>query len=175
MRAAKLTQPECCEEIYMRLRRGLCARFVFALVPLLIGIGARADGPDVRKLLTPEQFHAAGLDKLTEQEIDALNRWLVTYTARDAPEVRRSDVVVQKEVEKIDTEGTRTRIAGEFTGWTGETVFRLENGQVWKQRLPGRWSYHADSPEVELRKNMMGFWVLRVVDADHSVGVTRVK
>jgi hypothetical protein len=153
----------------------LWTRFVFALAPIFLGAIAHAEGPDVRKLLTPEQFHAAGLDKLTEQEIDALNRWLVTYTARDAPEVRRSDVVVQKEVAKAEAEGIRTRIAGEFKGWDGDTVFTLENGQVWRQRLPGRWSYHADSPEVELRKNMMGFWVIRVVDADRSVGVTRVK
>ncbi len=159
----------------MRLYRRLPGRFSIALTVALLASGGHAEGPDVRTLLTPEEFRAAGLDKLTQQEIDALNRWLVTYTARDAPEVRRNDVVVQAQVEKIEAEGTRTRIAGEFAGWSGDTVFRLENGQVWRQRLPGRWSYHADSPEVELHKNMLGFWVIRVVDANRSVGVSRVK
>jgi len=152
-----------------------CAEFAFAIVLASWCHAAWAEGPDVRKLLTPEQFHAAGLDKLTEQEIDALNRWLVTYTARDAPEVRRSDVVVQAEVKKVDAEGIKTRIDGEFHGWDGETVFRLENGQVWKQRLPGRWVYRADSPEVELHKNLMGFWVMKVIAEDHAIGVARVK
>lgn len=159
----------------MRLHRALSGKSALALVLVLLGGRGDAAGPDVRTLLTPEEFHAAGLDKLTAQEIDVLNRWLVTYTAKDAPEVRRNDAVVKKEVAKIEEEGIRTRIAGEFSGWTGDTVFRLENGQVWRQRLPGRWSYHADSPEVELRKNTLGFWVIRVLDADRAVGVTRLK
>jgi hypothetical protein len=112
---------------------------------------------------------------LSREEIDAVNLWLVRYTARDAPEVRRSDVVVQAEVEKAEADGIRTRIAGEFRGWDGDTVFRLENGQIWKQRLPGNWYYRADSPEVELRKNLMGYWVMKVVAADRGVGVTRLQ
>ncbi len=136
---------------------------------------AHGDGPDVRTLLTPEQFHAAGLDKLTEQEIDALNRWLLSYTVKDAPEVRRTDAVVKAEVKKVEAEGTKTRIVGPFRGWDGDTVFTLENGQVWKQRLPGRWFFHADSPEVELRKNLLGFWEMRVVAGNRAIGVTRVR
>jgi hypothetical protein len=82
--------------------------------------------------------------------------------------------VVRKEIEKVDATGIRTRIVGEFRGWEGNTVFRLENGQTWKQRLPGRWFHKAMSPEVELRKNMMGYWVLRLVEADRAIGVTRI-
>jgi hypothetical protein len=147
--------------------------FAFGLV-LLCGV-AHAEGPDIRTLMTAEEFHAAGLDKLSPEEIDAVNGWLVRYTATDAPEVRRNDVVVKAEVEKVEADGIRTRIAGEFRGWDGDTVFRLENGQVWKQRLPGRWYYPAESPEVELRKNLMGYWVMKVVAADRGVGVTRLQ
>lgn len=32
-----------------------------------------------------------------------------------------------------------SQIDGEFTGWRGDTVFRLTNGQVWRQR---RYAYH---------------------------------
>jgi hypothetical protein len=138
-------------------------------------IVAHAASPDIRTLMTPEQFRAAGLDKLSPEEIDALNRWIVSYTVEDAPEIRRSDPVVQAEVKKTESEGIKTRIAGEFHGWDGDTVFRLENGQVWRQRLPGRWYYRAASPEVELRKNLMGYWVLKVVAEDHAIGVTRLQ
>jgi hypothetical protein len=133
-----------------------------------------ADSPDVRTLMTPEEFRAAGLDRLSPAEIEALNRWVVRYTAKDAPEVRQRSEVVRKEIEKVDATGIRTRIVGEFRGWEGNTVFRLENGQTWKQRLPGRWFHKAMSPEVELRKNMMGYWVLRLVEADRAIGVTRI-
>jgi hypothetical protein len=39
--------------------------------------------------MTPEEFDASGLEKLSPQEIEALNRWIVRYTAHEAPEVRR--------------------------------------------------------------------------------------
>ena len=152
-------------------------RFIAHLALLsvpLCGV-VRADGPDIRNLMTPEEFEASGLEKLSPQEIEALNRWIVRYTAHEAPEVRRQDKVVKAEAEKADVEGIKTRIAGAFSGWDGDTVFRLENGQVWKQRLEGRWHYRAEAPEVELHKNMMGFWVLRVVEADKSIGVKRLQ
>ena len=148
---------------------------LLALVSVPLCGVVRADGPDIRKLMTPEEFDAAGLEKLSPQEIEALNRWIVRYTAHEAPEVRRQDVVVKAEAAKVDDAGIKTRIAGEFNGWDGDTVFRLENGQVWKQRLEGRWSYHAESPEVELHKNLMGFWVLKVVEADKAIGVKRLQ
>lgn len=148
---------------------------IFALVSVLLCALVWADGPDIRKLMTPEEFEAAGLDKLSPAEIEALNRWVVRYTAHEAPEVRRQDVVVKAEAAKADEAGIKTRIAGEFTGWDGDTIFRLQNGQIWKQRLDGRWHYRADSPEVELHKNLMGFWVLTVVETDKSIGVKRLQ
>jgi hypothetical protein len=132
------------------------------------------ENPDVRSLMTPEEFSAAGLEKLSPAEIEALNRWVVRYTAGEAPEMRAHSEVVRQEIERVDSAVIRTRIVGEFRGWYGDTVFRLENGQTWKQRLSGKWYHRADSPEVELSKNMMGYWVLRVVGADRSVGVVRV-
>jgi hypothetical protein len=132
------------------------------------------DSPDVRTLMTPEEFRAAGLDRLSPAEIEALNRWVVRYTAKDAPDVRQRSEVVREEIEKVEATGVRTRIVGEFRGWEGNTVFRLENGQTWKQRLPGRWFHKAMSPEVELRKNVMGYWVMRLVEADRAIGVTRI-
>lgn len=135
---------------------------------------AAADTPDVRALMSAEEFRAAGLDKLSAEELEALNQWVIRYTAKDAPEIRQRSEVVREEIAKVEAVGVRTRIAGEFRGWEGSTVFRLENGQTWKQRLPGRWFHKAQSPEVELRKNMMGFWVMRLVDADRAIGVTRI-
>jgi hypothetical protein len=135
---------------------------------------ARAESPAVTELMTSEEFRAAGLDKLSSEEIEALNRWIARFTARDQPPLRQQSDVAGQEVERADGEGFRTRIRGEFRGWYGKTIFRLENGQTWKQRLSGRWFYRANSPEVEIRKNFMGYWEMHVVEADRSVGVTRV-
>lgn len=130
--------------------------------------------PGVRELMTADEFNAAGLERLSPSELEALNGWLLRYTARQASELREHGELVKEEVRKVEQEGMRTRITGEFFGWDGDTLFRLENGQVWKQRLPGQWYYRASAPEVELSKNFMGYWMLRVLDADRAVGVTRI-
>ena len=149
-----------------------CVSIAWILVSSAAGAAERAD---VRDLMTPDEFRASGLGKLSADELEALNRWLVRFTARDAPELRLQDETVKEEIKRADEEGIRTRIVGEFTGWDGDTVFRLENGQIWKQRLGGRWFHRATSPEVELRKNFMGYWELRIVEANRAVGVTRVE
>jgi hypothetical protein len=149
------------------------AALAFSLLPAMT-VSADEPPPDVRAMMTPDEFRAAGLDRLSPAELDALNRWLLRHTATQASELRQHKGVVSEEIRKVEQEGVRTRIVGEFRGWDGNTVFRLENGQVWKQRLPGTWHYRASSPEVELSKNFMGYWMLRVVEADRAVGVTRI-
>jgi hypothetical protein len=41
-----------------------------------------------------------------------------------------------------------SRIDGEFKGWEGETVFKLQNGEVWQQALHGYKYSYAFSPKV---------------------------
>jgi hypothetical protein len=165
----------------MQLVPLVLSRTRHAIVPatlafsLLLAMTASAESPpDVRAMMTPDEFSAAGLERLSPEELEALNRWLLRYTARQASELRQHNELVSEEIRKVEQEGVRTRIVGEFRGWDGDTVFRLENGQVWKQRLPGNWHYRASSPEVELTKNFMGYWMLRVLEADRAVGVTRI-
>jgi hypothetical protein len=45
---------------------------------------------------------------------------------------------------------------------------------VWRQRLKGRWRYISDSPSVVIKKNFMGYYVMRVDDRK-SIGVKRIK
>ena len=143
--------------------------FLMALGPLL---AFAADSPDIRSLMTAQEFTEAGLSKLSKEEIETLNRWLVRYTVKDAPVLIRKDPVIRAEIKKSETSGIKSRIAGEFQGWSGNTLFQLENGQVWRQRLPGRWVTRRSSPEVEIKKNMLGFWVMRVIEDAKTIGVT---
>lgn len=142
----------------------------------LCGQPARAaDDPDVRELMTPEEFNAAGLERLSPQEIEALNRWLIRYTAKEAPVQRRASVAVREAMKEDDVTEIRTRIVGDFAGWDGKTVFRLENGQVWQQRIDGHFRKRLSSPEVVISKNVLGLWMLRVVEGDRAVGVKRIQ
>jgi len=130
---------------------------------------------DITRIMTPEEFQAAGLDKLEAAELEALNRWILQYTVRDAPQVRQHDPTVRQQVRGGDAGVLRSRILGSFRGWSGDTVFRLEDGQVWQQRLPGNYFHRAESPEVELRRNALGFWELRIVATNRAVGVKRIE
>ena len=67
------------------------------------------------------------------------------------------------------------RIVPPFEGWDGRTVFRLDNGQVWRQRQSGRYRHEAGrDTEVRIRKNFFGFYVLTITSSGRSVGVELV-
>lgn len=66
----------------------------------------------------------------------------------------------------------KSRIAGEFNGWEGETSYELENGQVWQQdRYKYKYKYKY-RPEV-LIYNPGGGYIMQV--AGTSARVRRIK
>jgi len=79
----------------------------------------------------------------------------------------------------VDSEENRpelhAKVLPPFRGWSGKTVFKLDNGQVWKQRSSGRHTYTGDDTRIVISQNRMGFYEMRLLAADRSVGVKRVK
>lgn len=144
----------------------LCA--AFSAAPAL----ATDAFPGVEKLMSTEQFEAAGLHKLTPAEREALDRWLVSYTAEEAPEMLRSNPEVRAAEESIRIEA---RIKQPFEGWSGDTLFYLDNGQVWRQRLRGRYFHRGDDAAVVIEKNLLGFYKMTVTSSGKSIGVTRLR
>ncbi|CAA9293331.1 MAG: hypothetical protein AVDCRST_MAG77-4951 [uncultured Chloroflexi bacterium] len=66
-----------------------------------------------------------------------------------------------------------TRMAGEFNGWEGETVFVLDNGQVWQQ---ASYAYHyryAYRPKVLIYPSG-GVWRMQVEGVSSSIAVQRL-
>ena len=145
------------------------------LLTLLFSIEAWADEkpfPGIQGLMSSAEFSAAGLEGLSVEELEALNAWLVRYTAGEAAILR----VDNKEVREASKDfELHSRITGNFRGWSGETLFRLENGQIWRQRLRSRYAYIGPSnPEIRITRNWMGFYKLTVVETGKGVGVTLV-
>ena len=148
-------------------------RKLATLILALFAAGALAQGsfPGIEKLMTPEQYRAAGLDKLTEEERAALNLWLINYTAVDAPVIADTS----EELPKADEEHElHTTIKPPFNGWSGETVFYLDNGQIWRQRLDGRMHYSGDDYRVVIKKNFFGYYKMTHIASGRSVGVSHV-
>ena len=141
---------------------------------LLTSLAAQAedDFPGVEALMGAEQFKRTGLNKLSDSELEALDEWLLRYTAGEAEEVKAASEEVKK-VEK--TLEVTASVKQPFTGWKGETVFYLDNGQVWQQRVQGRYQYAGEDTRVVIRKGLFGFYNMKLIAVDKSIGVKRIR
>jgi len=81
---------------------------------------------DIQQMMTPDEFKAAGLSKLSPAELEKLNAWLQGY--REVAEKKG-----QARAERTKMDLLVSRVDGSFDGLTGRTVIRLEDGTVWKQ------------------------------------------
>lgn len=120
------------------------------------------------------QFRAAGLDKLSPEELAALNAWLQQNIdlSQAAPVAHATDRRL------LDAgKGTiRSRIPGQFQGWSGKTTFQLENGQVWQQVGNDPW-YGAklEDPVAIIEPSFMGSYRLKIEGYNATTKVKRIK
>lgn len=139
-----------------------------------VGVKAEdSDFPGIQKLMSAEEFRAAGLNKLNETQLRSLDAWLLRFTAGEAEMLQQSSTAVREVGKDFAVDA---RLADGFTGWSGETRFTLDNGQVWQQRLNGRYSYTGPpNPAVRIDKNWLGFYKMTLVESGRSIGVSRVR
>ncbi|MEL6210134.1 MAG: hypothetical protein AAFR44_08120, partial [Pseudomonadota bacterium] len=76
---------------------------------------------------------------------------------------------------KKDTTEVVAYYDGEFTGWSGGTLFKLDNGQVWKQSQSGRVYFVKDRPKITIQRGAFGSYRLSVEGLNRTVRVKRVK
>jgi hypothetical protein len=129
--------------------------------------------------MSAAEFRNAGLDKLSPEELAELNAWLAKNGAsRSTAAAPSEDRRGLREAPSPATRGpVISRLVGESTGWTYGTVFRLENGQVWRSvdrdsRLTG---VRLTNPSVEIRQGLMGNWRLKFADYNTTTQVERVE
>ena len=80
----------------------------------------------IQEMMSPEEFKAAGLNKLSPEELQKLDAWLQGYR-----QVAEKKATARAERTKLDL--LVSRVDGSFNGLTGATVIRLEDGTAWKQ------------------------------------------
>src|SRR5437660_10739422 len=98
-----------------------CA-LVFFAVPHLHA----QDQGSIKQAMSPEEFHKAGLDKLSDEELRNLDRWL-----RGDREKTAKKAAAKTSKAKMDL--IVSRVNGSFGGLGGATVIELEDGTAWKQ------------------------------------------
>jgi hypothetical protein len=84
----------------------------------------------IQQMMTPEEFKAAGLSKLSPEELQKLDAWLQGY--RQVAEAKAEKKATAR-AERTKMDLIVSRVDGSFTGLTGRTLIRLEDGTVWKQ------------------------------------------
>jgi hypothetical protein len=125
--------------------------------------------------MSQTDFRAAGLDHLTPEQLKYLNTWLQTHGAGNAQVVTpNGQPVFYPDSGARDT--IESHIAGTFTGWRGKTVFKLDNGQEWKQAESGMYDAGKfEDPVVRIKPMLLGSWLMYVEGCGCSVRVQRVK
>lgn len=92
----------------------------------------------IQESMTPEEFTAAGLDKLSPAELEYLDAWLQGY--RHTAEKKAAEKATAEVAEKVartrprlPTDPILSRVDGTMVPLTGRTIIKLENGTKWKQ------------------------------------------
>jgi len=158
----------------MENRPGLGVFFWMLICPLSL-----LAEDDFRKqfqdILGKDAFQAAGLNRLSEAELEQLQLSLLAlFDSPDNPFIQyvdpeesfgRSDLMEEQRLrqERKEPGEISSRLKGPFKGWRGNTVFELENGQRWVQ-MDDDTFYISEkmNPMVTIRKGILGTYYLSV-------------
>ena len=129
------------------------------LTPLRAAEPESSPFPGVQKAMSPEDYEAAGLQKLDPAERAKLDEFIRNYVNVSNERVATSAVDKAVKENKVSApEVIQSRIVGPFTGYTGRTVFTLENGQRWAQsQRDSAYFPKIDSPPVVIVKAGFGY------------------
>jgi hypothetical protein len=152
----------------------LAAPIALAAALALAPAVAFAQGP-IQQQMTPQQFKAAGLDKLSPQELASLNAWLGNTIEVES---QKAATKVTEEIEAFEKrELVLASLVGEFHGFGMGKQYTLDNGQVWVQtsntELPG---VHLKNPKVRIKPTLFGSGAyLSIEGYNTSATVRRLK
>lgn len=130
--------------------------------------------------MTAAEFRAAGLDKLSDQELTALNQWIRMRSLAESEALALLEQQERREgpvsIRDMPEEPFEARIVGSFSGWSGQTEFVLDNGMVWQQTGNDRYPMAPmEDPKVLIRPGLFGNWTLQVDGYNKRTNVERIR
>jgi hypothetical protein len=129
--------------------------------------------------MTDEEFRAAGLDRLTAEELANLNAWLARRNVSTRPAPAGGSEGFKPDGLFGDS-GDRGRVVSRATSDQDEigvgTVVALENGQSWRI-TDGSLSLSGGlaGRTVTVEPAMLGSWLLKVEGYNRALRATRVR
>lgn len=155
------------------------------LAPAFAAQAQRVVEGDLQQQMSAAEFKAAGLDKLSADELAALNAWLqgkvreaTTSAVEQAREEGRQEVIVKNRgfFDFGSREPIEAALAGEFNGFGKGRQYTLDNGQVWEQTDDARVSgVRRQAPGVKITPGLMGVWYLQIDGVNTRAKVRRIK
>src|SRR5215472_6987435 len=110
------------------------ACLVAAIVVIAAALVAQTPGLQLKidQVMSQREMQETGVSSLTPTQRRALDDWLNRYTARVLKAALTSDSETLSGRSSCSP-AIETRTSGDIEGWSGETVFKLDNGQIWEQ------------------------------------------
>ena len=137
--------------------------------------------------MSGKDYSAAGLDKLSPQELESLNNWIRgrSLATLDAPKAGAATVAASSSEDKRglkedkDDEDRTTitsNLVGKFKGWDGQTTFKLANGMIWSQKDKDKfYTKEIENPVVIIEPGMFGTWRLHIEGFNSECRVERIQ
>lgn len=133
--------------------------------------------------MTGKEFTESGLEKLSAEELAALNNWirsrsLATVAAGAAGTATSGDGrgFENQSIRDMDRSTITSRLVGAFTGWDGQTTFKLENGMIWQQADKDKFYIKAvQNPVVIIEPGVFKTWRLSVEGYESECRVERIE
>lgn len=137
----------------------LVAGLVFSL-GFIPSLQAQDESVGIQNSMSPEQFKAAGLEKLTPAELAKLNAWLQGYRDQEVAKVEKSSARREKQA-KLSL--IVSRVDGTWNGIAPGEIISLEDGSKWKlANKDEHYGGFADHPAVAVYKAGFFGWKMRV-------------
>lgn len=130
--------------------------------------------------MSGREFTETGLHKLSPEELSALNRWIRERSIAEYDGPPEGSMPSQPgelpSIDRMANEPFQSRIVGEFSGWSGETEFELENGMVWRQ-VDGSTFFIpvTENPMATIKPGFMNSWMLSVEGYNSATRVERIR
>lgn len=149
-----------------------------ALAPVAAAFGA-GEFSTLEERMTDEEFRAAGLDRLSPDELANLNAWLARRNVSTRPAPAGGSQGFKPDGLFGDS-GDRNRVVSRATSNQDElgvgTTIALENGQSWRI-TDGNLSLSGGlaGRTVTVEPALMGSWLLKVEGYNRALRATRVR
>ncbi|HEY2345946.1 MAG TPA: hypothetical protein VGH80_08685 [Xanthomonadaceae bacterium] len=140
----------------------------------------------VEERMSSSDFKAAGLDKLSPEELAKLNAFIRGEMGKRTAQAHEEGMREQDRTEASrmgfkdyhgEVDELESRIPGTFTGWDDGSTFTLANGQVWRvvdARSPLE-GIKMTNPVVHIRPGAFDSWIFSVEGYNKSAKVERIQ